>query len=212
MDKELERRGHKFWRYADDCNIYVGSRKEGERVMSGIIKFIESKLKLKVNRNKNGVRHCGEVKFLGYTILEDGRIRVSDKSVKRLKKKIIKITKRNRGHKLETIITDLNQMVQGWSVNYSLANAHLSTLRDIDGWTIRRLRSYRLKQCGRVFTIVKYLRTFEISERKCWSAACHGNLWHISIHSSISKAMGIKWFEELGLRSLQTTMKRCQNS
>ena len=123
LDKELERRGHKFCRYADDCNIYVGSRKAGERVMLSIIKFIESKLKLKVNRKKSGVRHCSEVKLLGYTILEDGRIRVSDKSVKRLKKKIIKITKRNRGYKLSIIITELNQTVQGWSIYYSLANA-----------------------------------------------------------------------------------------
>lgn len=211
LDKELERRGHKFCRYADDCNIYVGSQKAGERVMLGIIKFIESKLKLKVNLNKSGVRHCSEVKFLGYTILAEGRIRVSDKSVKGLKKKIIKITKRNRGYRLKTIITELNQLVQGWSIYYSLANAHLTTFRDIDGWIRRRLRCYRLKQCGRVYTVVKYLRTLNIPEGKCWNAACYRNWWSMTLYSSIAKAMGIKWFEELGLMSLQTTMKRYNN-
>ena len=179
--------------------------------MLSIIKFIESKLKLKVNRKKSGVRHCSEVKLLGYTILEDGRIRVSDKSVKRLKKKIIKITKRNRGYKLSIIITELNQTVQGWSIYYSLANAHLSTFRDIDGWIRRRLRCYRLKQCGRVYTIVKYLRKLGIPEGKCWNAAYYRNWWQMTIYPSVSKAMGIKWFEEQGLRSLQTTMKRYNN-
>ncbi len=85
LDKELERRGHSFCRYADDSNIYVSSRKAGERVMASVADFIEKKLKLKVNQEKSGVRHCSDVKFLGYTILSGGGIRVSDKSIDRLK-------------------------------------------------------------------------------------------------------------------------------
>lgn len=95
LQKELERRGHSFCRYADECNIYVSSKKAGERMMASIVKFIEKKLKLKVNHPKSGVRHCTEVKFLGYTLLNDGGIRVADKSISRLKDKVRRITKRN---------------------------------------------------------------------------------------------------------------------
>lgn len=211
LDKELEKRGHKFCRYADDCNVYVRSRKAGERLMNSLIDFIEGKLKLKVNREKSGVRHCSEVKFLGFTILSDGGIRVSDKSIKRLKQKIIMITKRNRGKRFTVIIAELNQMIQGWSVYYSTANAYLSTIRDIDGWMRRRLRSYRLKQCGRVYTVVKFLKSLGIPERKCWNAAYYRQWWSMTIYLEVSQSMGIKWFEDQGLRSLQMTMKRYNN-
>ena len=81
LDKELERRGHSFCRYADDSNVFVSSRKAGERVLDSLTDFIERKLKLKVNREKSGVRHCSDVKFLGYTLLSGGKIRVADKSI-----------------------------------------------------------------------------------------------------------------------------------
>lgn len=211
LDKELEKRGHKFCRYADDCNVYVKSRKAGERLMNSLIDFIEGKLKLKVNREKSGVRHCSEVKFLGFTILSDGRIRVSDNSIKRLKQKIILITKRNRGYKFSAIIAELNQMIQGWSVYYGTANAYLSMIRDIDGWMRRRLRSYRLKQCGRVYTVVKFLKSLGIPERKCWNAAYYHQWWSMTIYPEVCQSMGIKWFEDQGLRSLLMTMKRYNN-
>ena len=88
LDRELEKRGLPFCRYADDCNIFVRSKKAGERVMESLTDFIERKLKLKVNREKSGVRHCSTVKFLGYTVLPEGKIRVADKSIERLKFKI----------------------------------------------------------------------------------------------------------------------------
>jgi RNA-directed DNA polymerase len=108
LDKELESRGHSFCRYADDCNIYVKSKKAGERVMKSVIDFIEKKLKLKVNRTKSGVRHCSEVKFLGYTLLPEGGIRVADKSIERLKDKVKEITKRSRGVNFEQVIKEMN--------------------------------------------------------------------------------------------------------
>ena len=95
LDRELENRGHSFCRFADDCNIYVRSKKAGERVMESVVKYIEKKLKLKVNRLKSGVRHCSEVKFLGYTIMSGGGIRIADKSIDRLKDKVRTITQRN---------------------------------------------------------------------------------------------------------------------
>ena len=208
LDKELEQRGHRFCRYADDCNIYVKSEKAGERVMSSVVDYIERKLKLKVNRQKSGVRRCSEVKFLGYTILEGGGIKVSNKSIERLKKKVIKITKRNRGVKFEAIIKELNKLIVGYGNYYSLANRWLAGIRDIDGWIRRRLRCYRLKQCKRTIGLVRFLRTLGVKENYCWNAAYWRSegWWRKTIYLPISQAMGKSYFEENGLRSLLTTM------
>ena len=139
LDKELEDRGHSFCRYADDCNIYVKSRKAGERVMASITHFIEKKLKLKVNHKKSGVRHCSDVKFLGYTLLPEGGIRVADKSIDRLRDKVREITRRNRGVKFELVIKELNAVIRGWTNYFRLANVWLSIFRDLDGWIRRKL-------------------------------------------------------------------------
>ncbi|MBK8633654.1 MAG: hypothetical protein IPN72_08840 [Saprospiraceae bacterium] len=101
------------------------------------------------------------MKFLGYTILEGGGIKVSNKSIERLKKKVIKITKRNRGVKFEAIIKELNKLIVGYGNYYSLANRWLAGIRDIDGWIRRRLRSYRLKQCKRTIGLVRFLHIGE---------------------------------------------------
>lgn len=162
LDKELERRGHSFCRYADDSNIYVSSRKAGERVMASVADFIEKKLKLKVNQEKSGVRHCSDVKFLGYTILSGGGIRVSDKSIDRLKGRIKELTRRNRGVKFEQVISELNVTILGWTNYFRLANSWITTFKSLDEWIRRKLRCYRLKQCGRRYTIYKLLRSFDI--------------------------------------------------
>lgn len=212
LDKELEKRSHKFCRYADDCNIFVGSKKAGERVMASIIEYIEKRLKLRVNREKSGVRHCSEVKFLGYTIESNGKIRVADKSVERLKKKIIMITKRNRGVSFKQLIGELNLVIQGWGVYYSLAETYLSTFRDIDGWIRRRLRCYCLKQCGRIYSVFKFLRRLKIPENQCWSAAYYiRSWWPMTLYRPVSSAMGLVWFAEHGLKSLQAVMSRYNN-
>jgi hypothetical protein len=111
LDKELENRGHNFCRYADDCNIYVKSKKAVERVMKSIIRFIEEKLKLKVNNHKSGVIHCSEVKFLGYILFPEVNIRVSDNAITRMKSKVREITQRNRGVKFEQVIAELNVII-----------------------------------------------------------------------------------------------------
>jgi RNA-directed DNA polymerase len=210
LDKELEKRGHKFCRYADDCNIFVKSEKAGERVMESIIQFIEEKLKLKVNRIKSGVRHCSKVKFLGYTVSEKGKIRISDKSIARLKKKVIEKTKRNSGVAFSKLIEELNLLIQGFGVYYKMANHWLSNLRDIDGWIRRRLRCYRLKQCGRTYTIVKFLQSLNTPVNKSWNAAYWSNKswWALAADQTVSKAMSNNWFNELGLKSILVTIKR----
>lgn len=208
LDKELDRRGHSFCRYADDCNIYVRSRKAGERVMNSIVDFIEKKLKLKVNRSKSGVRHCSDVKFLGYTLLADGGIRVADKAIDRLKGKVREITKRNRGVNFEQVIAELNMVIVGWSNYFSLANTWLSTIRDLDGWIRRKLRCYKLKQCGRRYTIYKLLRRKGIPEQKSWNVVMYSQgWWAMSKTQAVSKALGLDWFALQGLHSLFLRMR-----
>ena len=203
LDRELEKRGHSFCRYADDCNIYVNSRKAGERVMESVVHFIERKLKLKVNRSKSGVKHCSEVKFLGYTLMPEGGIRIADKSINRLKDKVREITRRNRGVKFEHVIGELNEAIIGWTNYFRLANKWLSTLRDLDGWIRRKLRCYKLKQCGRKYTIFKLLRKFGIRENTSWNVVMYSQgWWHMTAKVAVNQAMNVKWFAQQGLQSL----------
>jgi len=203
LDRELERRGHSFCRYADDCNIYVKSKKAGERVMDSIVKFIETKLKLKVNRAKSGVRHCSEVKFLGYTIMSGGGIRVADKTVERFKDKVRAITRRNRGVKFEQVIKELNTIIVGWRNYFRLANTWMKNIREMDGWIRRKLRCYRLKQCGRKYSIVKYLRRLGCTESKSWNVVMYSQgWWNMSRKVAVGHAMNVKWFAQVGLQSL----------
>ena len=208
LDKELERRGHSFCRYADDCNIYVKSKKAGERVMKTVTDFIEKRLKLKVNHTKSGVRHCSDVKFLGYTLLPEGGIRVADKSVERLKDKVKEITRRNRGVNFEQVIKELNLVIIGWSNYFCLANKWLSTIRDLDGWIRRKLRCYKLKQCGRKHTIYKLLRSFGIPESKSWNVVMYSQgWWNMTKKQAVSQALNLKWFAQQGLHSLYLRMQ-----
>lgn len=208
LDRELERRGHRFCRFADDCNIYVKSKKAGERVMESIVDFLERKMKLKVNRSKSGVRHCSEVKFLGYTLLPEGGIRVADKSIERLKEKIKSITKRNRGQKLEQIIKELNSAIVGWANYFYLANKWLTNFRVLDGWIRRKLRCYRLKQLGRKYTIMKFLRKCNIPETSSWNVVMYSQgWWDMSQKPAVGKAMNLEWFSRHGLQSIEISIK-----
>lgn len=208
LDKELERRNHDFCRYADDCNIYVKSRKAGERVMASVINFIEKKLKLKVNLSKSGVRHCSDVKFLGYTLLPGGGKRVADKSITRLKDKVREITKRNRGVKFEQVIEELNKTIIGWTNYFRMADKWMATIRDLDGWVRRKLRCYKLKQCGRKFTVYKMLRTFNIAESTSWNVVMYSQgWWNMTAKLAVNKALNLDWFTRQGLHSLYERMK-----
>jgi group II intron reverse transcriptase/maturase len=212
LDKELERRGLSFCRYADDCNIFVKSKKAGERVLDTLTKFIEQKLKLRVNRDKSGVRHCSAVKFLGYTILPEGKIRVADKTIERLKIKLKEMTRRNRGVRFEQIIKELNLVIVGWTNYFHLANSWLSTLRELDGWLRRKLRCYRLKQCGRKYTIFKLLRSFDIPEKTSWNVVMYSHgWWAMSNKQAVNEAMNLKYFHQLKLQSFLTRVKTTGN-
>ena len=110
--------------------------------MESIVEFIEKKLKLKVNRSKSGVRHCSEVKFLGYTIMSGGGIRVADKAIERFKDKVRTITQRNRGVKFEQVIKELSTIIVGWTNYFRLANTWKKNIIEMDGWIRRKLRCY----------------------------------------------------------------------
>jgi RNA-directed DNA polymerase len=204
LDKELEKRGHKFCRYADDCNIYVRSQKAGERVMASIKLFLEKKLRLKLNEKKSKVAEVKECKFLGYKLLNDGRLVLAQESVKRFKDKIRQITRRSRGIKLEEVVSQLNRMLLGW-VGYFRLTEYPKQLPGLDGWVRRKLRCYRLKQRKRGKSIAKFLIELGVAEldARCVSSSGKG-WWRLSCSPALHKALNNAWFKELGLVSLES--------
>jgi group II intron reverse transcriptase/maturase len=202
MDKELERRGHTFVRYADDCNIFVRSQKAGERVLQSISNFIEDKLKLKVNEAKSKVCHVSKSKFLGYTIIDNGDLIINTKSIERLKTKVREITRRNRGIKFEQVISELNPTLRGW-LNYFRHARCPKHVQNLDAWIRRKLRCYRIKQCKRVYTLQQFLHRQGVAAWQSWILALSGKgLWRKSGCSRVCQAMGNDWFVKLGLYSL----------
>ena len=202
LDKELERRGHTFCRYADDCNIYVRSEAAGHRVMASVTRFLEVKLKLRVNREKSAVARVEERKFLGYRLLSDGRLGIAPKSLKRAKDRIRSITRRNRGISLERMIGELNSFLTGW-VTYFRHAAMRSHLVELDGWVRRKLRCVRLKQCKRVKPMVDFFVRQGVSLRQAWCTALSGKGWWRKSGTPVAnQAMSTSWWEKLGLVNL----------
>ena len=202
LDKELERRGHKFCRYADDCNIYVRSQRAGERVMSSISNFIESRLKLQINSEKSKVVASHEAKFLGYRIGEGGVLTIHPQSLSRLKKKIRGITKRNRGCSFASIVSELTVSLRGW-YHYFKHQEWRSDFVALQGWVRRRLRCYRLKQCQRTYGIVRFLISQGVKSSQSWNVAVYSQgWWSMSSRSAVNRAMSNQWLEEQGLFNL----------
>ena len=173
LDKELEKRGHKFCRYADDDNVYVKSKRAGLRVMKSMTNLIENKLKLKVNKNKSAVDFVSRRKFLGFSFYfskSGAEIRIHDKSIKRFKEKIKFYTNRNKGIGVEYRQLKLNQIMRGWINYYGIANAR-GKLVEIDGWIRRRLRSCIWKQWKKISTKHRNLVKLGINKYKAWEYA-----------------------------------------
>lgn len=203
LDKELERRGHRFCRYADDCNIYVRSQAARERVMGSIVAFLEGKLRLKVNRTKSAVAPTTERSFLGHRLLPGGRLGLAPKSLTRLKDRLRQITRRNRGIALERMIAEVNSLVTGW-VTYFRHAACKEALREIDEWLRRKLRCVRLKQCKRTKAIADFLMKHGATARNAWRVALSGKgWWRLAGSPPVHAAMTLQWFATLGLVSLQ---------
>lgn len=202
LDKELERRGHRFCRYADDCNIYVRSKQAGQRVMQSITRFVETKLRLRVNQSKSAVAHVQERKFLGYRLLSGGRLGLAPASVKRVKERIRQITRRNRAVSMEKVILELNEYLTGWVTYFRHAQCR-SHLQQLDQWLRRKVRCYRLKQRKRAKPIADFLMEQGVPEWRSWLLALSGKgWWRMAGSPQASEAMPIKWFQKMGLINL----------
>jgi RNA-directed DNA polymerase len=202
LDQLLESRGHRFCRYADDCNIYVRSMAAGQRVMESVTGFLEGKLKLRVNREKSAVAPVGERKFLGHRLLSNGKLGISPKSVKRAKEKIREITRRNRGVKFAQVILELNLFLRGWIAYYRFAHCRVD-LDLLDGWIRRKLRCYRLKQCKRAKAVARFLEKLGVSSAPAHRVASSGKgWWRLSLTKAAHQAMSTNWFATQGLMSL----------
>jgi group II intron reverse transcriptase/maturase len=208
LDKELEKRGHCFVRYADDFSIYVRSHKAGERVKKSISTFITNKLKLKVNEEKSIVCEVDKTVLLGHTILKDGNLIIAKDNVKRFKNSIREITKRNRGVSFEQIISELNPKLRGW-FDYFKHTKSKGLFRDLDAWIRRKLRCFRIKQTKRPIGLVRFLKKQGVVTYQSWIIALSGvGWWRKSAAPQIHQAMGNLWFKEQNLFSLSSNYEK----
>ena len=205
VDKELEKRGHKFCRYADDCNIYVKSKKAGFRVMNSITRIIEGKLKLKVNRDKSAVDIVSKRKFLGFSFYfakGGAKIRIHEKSIKRFKEKVKFITNKNRGISMDLRLFKLNDSIKGWINYFGIADAKRK-LRGLDQWIRRRLRACIWKQWKKVKTKLRNLIKLGVPKYKAYEYAnTRKGYWRISNSPILKATLDNKYFKSIGLMSL----------
>jgi RNA-directed DNA polymerase len=210
LDKELERRGHAFCRYADDCNIYVASKRAGERVMASITKFLVQRLKLTVNAAKSAVDRPWARSFLGFsmTVHKEPRLRVAPKSVVRFKGKLKDMLRRGRGRSVANTIKDLAPVVRGWIGYYRLADTK-GIFEDLDGWIRRRLRCILWRQWKRPRTRYERLKQRGLAEDRAKASASNGRgPWWNAGASHMNDAFRANVFATLGLPSLQMEHRR----
>jgi RNA-directed DNA polymerase len=210
LDKELEGRGHRFCRYADDCNIYVKSKAAGERVMESVTRFLEKRLRLKVNRDKSAVGRPWERNFLGYTMTwhRQPKLRVSTDSVKRVKGKIREIIRKGRGSSLARVIGELTPLLRGW-INYFRLSTVKIAFEELDGWIRRKLRCILWRQWKKPKTRAKKLIKRGIERVRAFTCAYNGRgaWWNAGV-SHMNAAFPAKWFTQHGLMSLLAEHQR----
>jgi len=205
LDKELERRGLRFVRYADDLLIFTKSMKSAERVQSSVTNFIEQRMKLKVNHAKSGVRKPYELNYLGYSMSVKGELLLSKSSEKRLRNKLKEKTRRNRGMSIDQLIKELNPILRGW-LNYFQYASMKKKLLKIVGWLRRRIRCFRLKQCKRAIGVSRFLIRQGLPVWRSWLLALSSKGWyHKSNTPQCHEAMNLVWFQELGLFDMYTS-------
>ena len=202
LDWELQRRGHQFVRYADDCNIYVRSERSGQRVLDSVERFLGKRLRLRINHAKSGVAEVWERSFLGFSYRRgrQGVISIiAAASKRRFRQRVRQLTKRHRGRSLPRMIAELSQYLRGWKGYFGWSQSP-GDLRDLDGWIRRRLRSYHWKQWkhprGRIAGLTKRGITF-------WDAVWCGRraqgVWKVSRSTVMNRALPTAYFDELGL-------------
>ena len=207
LDKELERRNSSFCRYADDCNIYVHSKRAGERVKASVTIFLWGTLRLRVNERKSAVARPWKRKFLGYTVTMDKatRLRASEQSIKRFKDKLRDMFRGGRGRNIVRFIKEkLNPLIRGWR-NYFCLSQVKWIFEGLDGWIRRRLRLVLWRQMKRVWTRAKRLMGRGFDKQRALKSACNGRgPWWNSGASHMNEAFPAKYFRKLGLVELQT--------
>jgi RNA-directed DNA polymerase len=203
LDKELTRRGLRFCRYADDCNIYVRSRRAGERVMASVSRFLTNKLKLKVNEAKSAVARPEERKFLGFSISNDGsERRIAPKALERFQTQIREFTRRTRGESLPQIVELLRPYLIGWRSYFGFCQTPV-VLTNLEAWIRRRLRMYLWRQWKNGHNRFKELRRRGVSKfQAAVAAGSPTGFWRMSRHVSVQKALRNHEFSALGLPRL----------
>jgi RNA-directed DNA polymerase len=208
LDRELEQRGHRFVRYADDCNIYVRSLRAGERVLDSTERFLEKRLRLTVNREKSAVDRPWKRKFLGYTFTMhfQPKLKVAPESVKRFKGRLREMFRRGRGRSLRRVIGDLRPVLIGW-VSYYRKSEVRNVFEQLDQWIRRKLRVILWRQWKRNWTRAKELIRRGLSHEQAWTSATNGRgPWWNAGASHMNRAVPTRYLSQLGLVSL--TQKR----
>jgi RNA-directed DNA polymerase len=205
VDKKLERRGYRFVRYADDCNVYVRSKRAADRVMTGLIQLYAD-LKLRVNPAKSAVARAWERSFLGYSFwVAPGKIvkrRVAPKALEKMKERVREITSRSGGRSITKVVALLRSYLVGWMSYFRLADTP-GVFADVDKWLHRRLRMLMLKQWRRGPTMYRELKRRGIGGAALWIAARYGrSWWHVAAHKALNIALPGRYFESLGLPGL----------
>jgi RNA-directed DNA polymerase len=206
LDRELERRGRRFVRYADDCNIYVRSRRAGDRVMASLNRFITERLRLKVNASKSAVARPWERKFLGFTFATPYygviKVAVAPKAVERFKERIRQLTARRRGVSLEQMVKDLSRYLKGWRGYFGFAQTRFA-LGVLDGWVRRRLRCYLWAQWRNGFRRVEELMKLGVGKSRAkMFAKCHHGPWRLSLTPMLNTVLPPRYFDSIGLPRL----------
>ncbi len=206
LDKELERRGHRFCRYADDCNIYVCSHRAGERVMASVSRFLTKKLRLKVNEAKSAVARPEDRKFLGFSISNDGsERRIAPQALKKFKTRIRELTYRTRGKSLEQVIEELKPYLIGWRSYFGFCQTP-RVLTNLEAWIRRRLRSYLWRQWQNGRNRFKELRRRGVQKfNAAVAAGSPTGFWRMSGHPAVQMALRNHVFDSLGLPRLHVS-------
>jgi len=204
LDQELDRRGHKFCRYADDCNVYVKTKRSGERVFKSMVNFVEEGLKLKVNHEKSAVDYPARRKFLGFTFSYKGDIRIPKESRRRFRLKVKELCRIGKGWNLEYFIKfKLNPFLKGWFNYYKLADQKKTFLREADEWIRHRLRKIVWLQWKKPWTRFKNLMKLGIGEQRAAQSAFNKrSAWFNSGASHMNQALDIQYFNSRELFSL----------
>lgn len=213
LDRELERRGHAFCRYADDCNVYVRSRRAGERVLASLTRFLERRLKLEVNAAKSAVDRPWNRTFLGYSVTRHmkPRLKVAARSVARFKGKLKALLRRGRGQSLAMVIQEALPLLRGW-IGYFRLTEVKGVLEDLDGWLRRRLRTILWRQWKRPETRRRKLMQRGIGKERASMSAGNGRgPWWNAGASHMNQAYPTSYFRNLGLIPIMDQLDRLQS-